>query len=442
MSKREDILRQLWGAGHLKYMLRTEQKTMLALLHDCKNLAVFNISRRLGKTTTSVAYCTENAIRKKQHIRYATAFLTDLEQFLMPVFEWVLQDCPEDLRPKWKASKKEYHFPNGSVIKLVGLDKNPNGLRGNAIDILVIDECAFVANLEYLYKSIIVPATMKRQFKLIFPSTPPESPEHFWSKELIPKAQEQGSYVELTIDAISDLHPDERKRVLDEVGGEDSPTAQREFFCKIIVDATRAIAPSFRPLEQIQEFDPPHVKYDYFGDGGGVRDKTVFYQVGYDHVSGKIVVRDELAYSRNTETSAIIKGFKEKFGEGKTITFDVSGQLSIDYSAAGLPTTPVLKDDFAAGLRLLNNAFYNNQVIIHPKCELLIRTLKGGLLNKQRTDYERSEALGHADAAAALIYALRGVDRLTDIRPRPKREDVFVRHTEPAHVAQLKKLRF
>lgn len=438
---KEQAQRELYRRGDLSWKLRPEQKHVLALLYSCLGLAVFNVSRRWGKSTTCAVFCVENAIKKKQNIRFGTAFLTDLEMFICPIFEWVLHDCPANLRPQWMASKKEYRFPNGSVIKLVGLDKNPNGLRGNAIDILIIDECAFVSNLEYLYKSIIIPATAKRQFKLIFPSTPPESPEHFWSKELIPKAKERSSYIELTIDDISDLPPDERQRLLDEVGGEHSPTAQREFFCKIVVDATRSIAPAFTKLH-VAALEPEHVNWQYFGDTGGVRDKTVFLKAGYDHNSGLVLIRDELVFDNNTVTTKIIDGFKEKWGERQTLTLDASGQLLLDYSAAGLQASLPQKDDFAAGLLLLNNYFHLGRLVIHPDCALLIRTLEGGLLTKNRNDFERSEALGHCDAVAACIYAIRGVDKITDLRPKPKREDTWIPNIEPKHVQNLKAMGF
>jgi len=407
---------KLWAKGILSWKLRPEQQKLRSILEAAPtDLAVFNISRRFGKSTTCVTFCVEQAIKRKQHIRYATAYLTDLENFIQPIFEWCLNDCPEELLPKWKASKKVFEFPNGSTIRLVGLDKNPNGLRGNNIDILVVDEAAFVTKLEYLYKSIIVPATMKRKFKLIFPSTPPESPLHYWSAELIPKAKSRNTYVELTIDDISDLTPEEKQRVLDEVGGKDSPTAQREFYCKLIVDATRALAPAFFK-GNIAAIDPEYVHYQLFGDTGGVRDKTVFLKKGWCHVLQKVIVRDELVFEPNTPTSTIIAGVKEKF-PGLPLTLDASGQLLIDYATAGLPAAFPQKADFAAGLLLLNNAFYNENCIIHPDCKLLIATLEGGLLNASRTDYERSDALGHCDAAAAIIYGLRGIDRITDLRP-------------------------
>jgi len=386
-----------------------------------------------------VTFCAEQAIRRKQRILYATAFLTDLESFIQPIFEWCLADCPDSVKPVWRASKKEFQFPNGSVIKLIGIDKNSNSLRGNNIDILVVDEAGFVKNLGYLYKSVIIPATMKRKFKLIFPSTPPESPEHYWSAELLQKAKEKNTYVELTIDAISDLPAEERKRLLDEVGGEHSPTAQREFFCKIRVDATRAIAPSFGP-QHVREFNPDYIHWQMFGDAGGIRDKTVFLEAGYDHDSGLVVFKNELVFAAGTPTSEIVAGYVERFGKVKTLILDAPGQLLVDYSSLGLPAALPAKDDFSAGLLLLNNAFHNNTAVINPACSLLIRTLEGALLTKNRTDYERTDALGHCDAVAAAIYALRSVDRVTDLRPKPNKELIFTTPTIPAHERQLKGL--
>ena len=443
MIPRPSAIRQLWKRGILTWKLRPEQKILHSLIENTpRDLCVFNISRRFGKSTTCSIYCIEQAIKKKQKILYSTAYLTDLEAFIMPIFEKILIGCPVKYRPQWRPSKKQFIFSNGSVIKLVGLDKNENALRGNDIDILIVDEAAFVKNLEYLYRSVIIPATMDRKFKLIFPSTPPESPEHFWSKELIQKAKDRNTYIELTIDDISNLPAEERKRLLDEVGGEDSPTAQREFFCKVLVDATRAVAPSFHKETHVRVMVSEFVHWGLFGDAGGVRDKTVFLEVGYDHVSGKVIFKSELAFDKGTPTSRVITCVKEKWPGQLTLVLDAPGQLLIDYSSLGLQAALPEKDDFGAGLLLINNAFFNNTVIINPECSLLIRTLEGGLLNKQRTDYERSDSLGHCDAVAAAIYALRCVDRLTDLRPKPKRESVFFTPKDPEHIKQIKGLTF
>lgn len=391
---------------------------------NTKDPIVPNTTRRFGKSTVCVVFCVEEALKSKCHTRYATAFLTDLENFIEPVFDSVLEECPEDVRPKWHAAKKVWRFNNGSTIKLVGLDKNPNGIRGNAIDILVIDEAAFVSNLEYLYKSIIIPATMNRKFKLVFPSTPPVSPEHYWARELVVKAKLAGTYQEITIDAIADLEPEEKKRLLDEVGGENSSTAQREFYCKIVVDETRAVAPSFKHALHVGEVNQDYVRWVYVGDSGGIRDRTSILKVGWCHTLQKILIKSELNCDAKTPTPVMAKQFKEWSGTDEMI-FDSHGQTRVDLAAFGLKVAMPMKDDFTAGLQMLNAVLYNNQILIDTSCQTLIATLTSGLLTTNKNDYERTEALGHCDAVAALIYAIRSVDKVTDLRPPPPKEQTW-----------------
>lgn len=443
----DNAVEQLWNLGNLSYKLRPEQRYFRSQIYaNVYQLIVGNISRRWGKTHTLVSYAIEQAIRSRQNIRFGCAFLTDLEEFVLPAFDLLLEDCPRYLKPVYKASKKRWVFPNGSIIKLVGLDKNPNGLRGNAINIIIIDEAGFVSNLRYIYTSVIIPATMKqRNIKIIMISTPPESPEHFFV-EMINKAkiQDNAFYLELTIDDISDLEEPEKERLFAEVGGRDSPTAQREFFCKIIIDATRAIAPHFN--EQIHVGIAPdeilkHVDWHLFGDTGGVRDLTVFHQMGWSHDLGRIIVHDEQWFERHTPTSKITDAVIDKWNFMPT-TLDATGQLQIDWSAAGLPSSNPIKDTFTSSLMTVNNSFYNNEVLINPRCKLLIQTLKNHMTNPKRTDFERTETTGHADAVMSYCYGIRGVDRITDLRPKPPASSVF-RHEKPDQIeTELAKIGF
>lgn len=442
MTNRAFAIASLWTRGVLHWKLRKEQRDLKAVIDDSdKQLIVGNISRRWGKSFTLVLYAIEQAIKSQQRIRYAAAFKSDLEEFILPAFETILQDCPAFLRPVYHASKQVWKFPNGSTIKLVGLDKNRNGLRGNAINVIVLDECGFVASLKYQYTTVIIPATAKQKnIKILAFSTPPESPEHYFN-ELIEKAQTQDNacYVCKTIDDISDLSPVERHRLLSEVGGEHSSTAQREFFCRNVVDATRSLAPAFNPELHIGEVEPDHVAWRIFGDTGA-KDKTVFLKVGFCHELGKIIVRKEFSPENRTPTPKIVEQYKIEFPELYPLTMDATLQLQIDYGALGLVAAAPAKDDFGAGLLLLNSVFYRNEVIIHPECKLLIRTILGGLLKPSRDDYERTEALGHCDAAACFIYGLRGVDKITDLRPAKDPLKVFVRKVDPPHIAQIKAL--
>jgi len=431
-GRRLSLPSRLGGAlatGGGTWLLRPEQKTLKAeIQRENVQLAVFNICRRLGKTFTIVLYCTEQADRERQNIRYGCAFLTDLEEFVLPAFETIISFMPPERRPKYHQGKKTWRFPNGSKIKLVGLDKNPNGLRGNAISKIVIDEAAYVQNLRRIYRNVIVPATAKqRGIKVIVISSAPEDPEHYFV-ELMQKAQTQanGYYAELTIDAISDLDPAEKKRLLDEVGGEQSDTAQREFYCKIIIDAALALCREFDEKRHVRPLAAP--KHCYFwvsGDTGGIRDKTVCHLVTFDFERAKVQFLDERAFDAETPTSTWVRSVREMEGGtwdeekrrvigGRKVSrhVDAPGQTQVDLMAEhGFASALPRKDELDATVNQVRTAFQRGQVEVDPKCKLLILTLKTGTLNKQRTDLARTEALGHMDAFMSAAYGLRHANK-------------------------------
>src|SRR5689334_9402216 len=155
---------ELWRRGVLRWKLHATQKKIYKAIDDSqKSLFVGLCSRQLGKSYLMVVRAIEQALRlPNARIKYGTAFLSDLQEFIIPTFNLILSDCPSWLAPKYNVQQSKFIFKNGSEIKLVGLDMKPNGLRGNTIDLIILDEAAFINNLKYLYDSVIVPATIHR----------------------------------------------------------------------------------------------------------------------------------------------------------------------------------------------------------------------------------------------------------------------------------------
>ena len=63
-----------------------------------------------------------------------------------------------------------------------------------------------------------------------------------------------------------------------------------------------------------------------------------------------------------------------------------------------------------------------NQVKVHPRCQLLIRTLEHGTWSdseagKLKKDFARTKELGHMDAIAAIMYLIRSLYRSTNPVP-------------------------
>ena len=143
---RAEVAKEYWHRGRLEFKLHAGQRRIEDVLRGLGGqLRVINCSRQYGKTYWGVAKAISLCIRKKgARVKIGTAFLSDLAELIIPAFDAVLGDIPESLRPKYKPQKTKYVFPNGSEIKLVGLDKNPNGLRGQVPDLIILEEAGFI----------------------------------------------------------------------------------------------------------------------------------------------------------------------------------------------------------------------------------------------------------------------------------------------------------
>jgi hypothetical protein len=449
--KPNSALAGLWKRGDLEPLLFHGGQAKIDAVYRAApgSLVVFNISRQWGKTFFGVTKAVVQAIKKPgSRIRIGAAFETDLAEFIEPAFETVLATCPPQLAPKYLQQKRRYVFPNGkrelqdpfkggSNIKLVGLDRKPNGLRGNTIDLIILDEAGFINDLERLHKSVIVPLTTQRpDAKILLTSTPPESPDHeFWN--FVDRAKLENSYAEFTIDENPLLGPADVARLEKEMGGRHTTAFQREYLCRKIVEKERAIIPDFDPtpggrhvVETPRPPTFPHLhKYEFLDSG--VSDLTFEIFAYYDWPRAKLVVEDEhVLHGSAVTTRNIATGTrqKEKDLEYKKVYRRIADNDNLilindladwicNPGEEKIHFTPTDKDSLEAMLNELRLWFQDDRIEIHPRCKMLIGTLGSALWNKKRTDFERSPVYGHADGIAALMYGVRNVDRHTNPIP-------------------------
>jgi hypothetical protein len=76
----------------------------------------------------------------------------------------------------------------------------------------------------------------------------------------------------------------------------------------------------------------------------------------------------------------------------------------------GLAFFPTHKDNSEAQLANMRRLLQNQQIIIDPRCRILISHLETGVWNKARTSYLRSSDKGHFDAIDALKYLCRNIN--------------------------------
>lgn len=434
----------LWKRGNLNFLLHEGQiKAAEVIKNTDSQLQVILCSRQWGKTfllvCAAISFCLKN---EKQVVKYGAAFLTDLNEFVIPAFNKILSTCPESLKPEYKASKNKYIFQNGSEIHLIGLDKNPNKIRGASLGMVVLDEAAFASKLRYIFDNVIMPATTHfPDCKIIMGSTPPMSPDHDFV-EFINEAKQKNTISHYTIDDNPLISEANKNRLIEAAGGRNSSTARKEYFCEVIIDETLAIIPEFdkeRHVKQIlrDDYFQYYLKYTSQDMSGGANDKHVILSAFYDFQEAKLKVLGERIIEPHDVTSESIAAatfelesevfdkhkIKKRISDNNNIPMlrDLSSIHKCSY-------IPVKKDNSKeAMVSRLRLAFQNDQIEIDPKCEFLIGSLETCLWNNKRSEFARSKTYGHADAIDALIYMLISINKQKN--PIPSHHNTKFRKT-------------
>lgn len=438
MNAEEKAKQVLWLRGELSWKLHSAQEKLDETYRSIKGqLFVGNCSRQWGKSYWAVARAIETAIQiPKAQIRYGAAFQSDLVDFIIPAFDKILEDAPASVRGK--KIGKFYVFPNGSRIKLVGLDKHPNGLRGNTLDLIIIDECGFVANLDYIYKSVIIPATLHRpNCKIILISTPPSTPAHPFV-DYVQKAELEGAYVKLDIHTNPLITEDDIQRMADEMGGRESTTFRRECLCEFVTDSDLAIIPEWQD-KYVQEIErDEYYKYYHKYDGMdlGVKDLTACIFGYYDFKRASLIIEDEFDMSGPAMNTLLlvgaIKAKEKELWKNDEIPRDFNNSpvpfrrvsdnnwpimmqdLSSIHNLTFIETT---KDNLEAMINEVRLMVQAGQLIINPRCKKLIGCLRYGVWDAKKKAFARSTVYGHFDHLAALIYLVRNLSKGTNPIP-------------------------
>lgn len=437
-----EITRELWRKGDLSWLYHAGQTVIEEAFRQTQGQSVaIEVSRQMGKTTWAVAKACETAIQNPySSSRIGTAFYGDLRAILLPAFRFVLTTCPEDLRPKFLESKGLFVFPNGSEILLVGLDRNPEKLRGARLRLIVIDEAGSCSSekLRYTHISVIVPATTHEpNAKVVFLSTtPPEGAAHYFC-QVADKAKLHGGHVKLTIHDNPLLTRDRVREIATEMGGEDSVEFRREYLCERIIDAKRALIPEFSEQRHVQVAERPayfRFLHTYESLDTGVRHLTACLFGYYDFPKAKLVIENEFTLHGHEVTTKNIRrrvietekalGYESLYrrpadNDNLILLQDLAGD-EFDEQGNRLPGIsfyPTGKDSLEAMVNAVRLLFADDRILIHPRCKMLIGTLSSGLWNEKRDDYEEHELYGHADCLAALVYLVRNLDRHTNPIP-------------------------
>lgn len=469
--ERRELLQAAWSMGELGHLLTPSQQAADAKIDawsarkDRKGrVFALDSSRRWGKSALLLKRAMTKAIQHKSwRIVYFAPEYRMVRKIILPLMAILTEDCPPGLLgpkhgPEWVKSEDTYYFKNGSRIEMIGLDTNPDGARGTGIDYGFGDEVAFFDNLEYLLQSVIKPQMLGRPHaRLELASTPPVSPSHYWSSELVKQAFDDNAHDKRTIEDADQYSWEEIEEFIREAGGRRATTCRREYFCEHVTDETMAIVPEFRDVkdEIVKAWDDtPKWRDCYVSMDPGWKDHTAVLFGWWHFEAAKLIVEDEISAPRlNSDDIAQAVKAKEaglwsrvmcrgSNGKLRAQPFmrvsDHNFQLINDLATMhGLTFVPTRKDDLDQQLNALRVAFSKKQIVIHPRCKRLIYDLTNGVWkNQAKKIFAHSSDCGHFDTIAALLYLWRNVRQRQNPAPKEenfvksnRRED-FSGHTE------------
>lgn len=425
-----DLLKHaLWHKGDLTYKLRPVQQRMLDTYRSNNGLkTVFNSSRRIGKTFTlcvvAIMHCL--ALSGAQ-VRFACPTQKALKKIVLPIFREILRDCPEPLRPVWKASEGVWVFPhNNAEIHVAGCTNgHEESLRGQAATLVLVDEAGFIKNLEYVIDDILLPQLLTSDGSLIMASTPPRTPAHSFA-EYCQQAEIDGAYAQFTI-YDSGYSKDLIEKFKKEAGGETSTTWRREYLAEFVVDEDYAIVPEWLPnyeVEANKDITYPYLhKYDAMDTG--FRDFTAVLYAHYNFREARLYIEDESTIHGPAMTTKLIadtvrpkelelwkhperdehpKVYRRVADNNDLIVLQDLG------ATHGLNFVPTSKESLQAMVNKVREWVAAGRVRVSPRCKYLIGCLKYGIWDDHRKQFERSKVYKHFDHLAALVYLIRNID--------------------------------
>lgn len=419
-------LKVVWLLGDLRYKLHdTQIKIWESLENQTAQEALILSARQLGKSYVACAYAISFCIRNPNSIvRIAAPTLKQAQDIVNDNLEPIIKDAPTALIHRLKSS---YRWIIGSSeLRLGVLERaHVDSLRGGNAKLIICEEGGFVRSDDYKYavESVIGPQLLRSGGRLVHVTSPSREPDHYIHSETLPKCELNHSIHRYSVYDNPQLSDEQINKAIELCGGTDTIAWRREYLAEIVRDDQVVCIPEFNFNSHVSDFS--YFEYANFLttiDAGGVRDKTVALLLSYDLRDSIIRVHSERVFSANTSSDIIIESVRN-MEDGINVHqrfADAPGQLLIDWSSKhNYQTTLPYKDDWEAGLNALRLLFRQNKILISKQCPFLSATLHSATFNKNKTDFERTEVLGHMDALAALMYGVRMIDRVTNRHPMP-----------------------
>lgn len=482
----EDLVELSYRQANISHWkLDSAQRELSNFFINCKNpIVVGAVSRQTGKSFTASVTAFEFCLKNTNvQVKYCAA---DGKQALKAVranMMGMIGECPKDLRPVWSQQLNGWRFKNGSILYIEGVDPGKvDALRGTPAHLIIVDEAAYISDLQYAINNVLFPMTTTTNGKILIISTPPKSKGHEFV-EFVKLAKEANAYFELDIytylDKVKNDHAFFKSRIdekrVELIRKTSLPAAfNKEYLLKYETDMDNAVIPEFTTdlkLKIVKDRLRPKNYQPYVAmDLAGIRDLNAIVFGYYDPNDDLIVIEDELQLeAKNTTTDILAKEIstieKKLWGNAHgEVLVPVKRYCDINERIAirDLQKTYKLKFNIVqktmgenegsgsknykeAAIMNLRTLLYNEVVVISPKCKHLIFHLENAVWNKAGNSFERSSVAGHYDFVDAAIYFARAIkrkkaDMVLEPESMSNRMNLNRKSTENPTTVQLKKI--
>jgi hypothetical protein len=274
----------LWRAGSLRHLLddhqlriydpiRDWQKRRVDELRDglasgIHRVFVVKAGRQVGKTHGTNTLKVETGLNQDGTCLVATSTEVALKELVIPVINSIIASAPEDLRPRFIAHRwgmrAGFYFPSTEfVMKLVGVDEDPDGLRGPGLKGgALFTEAGFIKKLAYAYNSIVQPQFSRYpEADAIFESSAAKDVAHPFKRVFEPDAIKRKAFVFMTIDDNKTLSEEVKREMVESARAINPEDAAREYYCVEARDSKTTVFPEFDSQRMLLTAAKPRPKH-------------------------------------------------------------------------------------------------------------------------------------------------------------------------------------
>jgi hypothetical protein len=356
----------------------------MEVFRDPTRYKVIGAGRRFGKTRLSLAWLIHGAMVQPGSLSY---YVGPTYRASKTIAWTALKDLLPDSFVKSKhESELSVEFQNGSKIALKGAD-SADSLRGVSLDACVLDEAAFFKDLENAWQAVLRPALADKAGRAMFISTPNGLSNAFadiWELSLTEPDWRRWSFTTIDGGWVPQAEIEAARRTL-------SKELFEQEFLASFMNMMGCVYKSFSDANIEPDIEDMDGATLLLGCDFNVNPMTAVAAI---RVADQLHIIDEF-YMSNCNTYDLVSEVRLRYGNRAVKCFpDPTGRAK-KTSAKGQETDHTIlkrvggfhvvvpsgvyavKDKINGLNTLLKAADGTRRLFIHPRCKMLIRSLRG-----------------------------------------------------------------